>query len=174
VTAATTNSGNMLDDSTTTNGLKFVASYSDGGGAAASTVGTIDLATKSLIDVTTSTGALQAAKATGSATATDFTALTASDVGTNNAVTLSNIDKAIADVTSYSALVGSTSARVTEQQSFVASQQTNLTNSVSTMVDADMNAVSTRLSALQTQQQLGVQSLSIANQSTSMILKLFQ
>jgi flagellin len=36
-----------------------------------------------------------------------------------------------------------------------------------------MNEASTRLQALQTQQQLGVQSLSIANQQTSMILKLF-
>jgi len=34
--------------------------------------------------------------------------------------------------------------------------------------DADMNEVSTRLQALQTQQQLGVQALSIANQNTQM------
>ena len=49
-----------------------------------------------------------------------------------------------------------------------------MTNSVSTMVDADMNEASTRLQALQTQQQLGVQSLSIANQNSQMILRLFQ
>jgi flagellin len=52
--------------------------------------------------------------------------------------------------------------------------QTNLSNGVAALVDADMNQVSTRLQALQTQQQLGVQSLSIANQSSQMILKLFQ
>jgi flagellin len=45
---------------------------------------------------------------------------------------------------------------------------------VSSLVDADMNEASTRLQALQTQQQLGVQSLSISNQNTQMILKLFQ
>jgi flagellin len=42
------------------------------------------------------------------------------------------------------------------------------------LVDADMNAESTRLQALQVQQQLGVQSLSIANQSSQQILSLFR
>ena len=41
------------------------------------------------------------------------------------------------------------------------------------LVDADMNVASTRLQALQTQQQLGIQSLSIANQNSQLILKLF-
>jgi len=41
-------------------------------------------------------------------------------------------------------------------------------------VDADLNVASTRLQALQVQQQLGVQSLSIANQSSQSILRLFQ
>jgi len=49
-----------------------------------------------------------------------------------------------------------------------------LTGGVSSLVDADMNEASTRLQALQTQQQLGVQSISIANQNAQMILKLFQ
>ena len=42
------------------------------------------------------------------------------------------------------------------------------------MVDADMEEVSARLQALQTQQQLGVQSLSIANQAPQAILSLFR
>ena len=41
-------------------------------------------------------------------------------------------------------------------------------------VDADMNEESTRLKALQTQQQLGIQSLSIANSSAENILQLFR
>jgi flagellin len=44
---------------------------------------------------------------------------------------------------------------------------------VGSLVDADMNQESTRLQALQVQQQLGIQSLSIANQSAQAILKLF-
>jgi flagellin len=42
------------------------------------------------------------------------------------------------------------------------------------LIDADMNAESTRLQALQVRQQLGVQALGIANQSASQILQLFQ
>ena len=42
------------------------------------------------------------------------------------------------------------------------------------LVDADMNEESTRLKALQTQQQLGIQSLSIANSSAENILQLFR
>ena len=37
-----------------------------------------------------------------------------------------------------------------------------------------MNVASTRIQALQTQQQFGIQSLSIANQNSQLILKLFQ
>ena len=45
---------------------------------------------------------------------------------------------------------------------------------VGTLVDADMNEESTKLQALQVQQQLGIQALSIANSSSQSILKLFQ
>jgi flagellin len=42
------------------------------------------------------------------------------------------------------------------------------------MVDADMEAASARLQALQVQQQLGVQALSIANQAPQSVLSLFR
>ncbi len=45
---------------------------------------------------------------------------------------------------------------------------------VATLVDADMNEESTRLQALQVQQQLGIQALSITNSSTQNILSLFR
>ena len=50
---------------------------------------------------------------------------------------------------------------------------TDYANGLSALVDADMNTASTRLQALQTQEQLGIQSLSIANQNSQLILKLF-
>ena len=50
---------------------------------------------------------------------------------------------------------------------------TNYATGIGALVDADMNTASTRLQALQTQEQLGIQSLSIANQNTQLILKLF-
>jgi flagellin len=138
-------------------------------------VGTIDLATVTLYKSGGATGILQSAKATGSGAATDFTALTAADIATATiGDTVSNADKALADLTSYAATIGATQTRVSEQTSLISSMQTNLTNGVASLIDADMNQVSTRLQALQTQQQLGVQSLSIANQSSQMILKLFQ
>ena len=55
---------------------------------------------------------------------------------------------------------------------------TNLTDSLTTgigsLVDADMEETSARLQALQVQQQLATQSLSIANQQPQNILSLFR
>jgi flagellin len=50
----------------------------------------------------------------------------------------------------------------------------SVSRGVGQLVDADMNQESTRLSALQVQQQLGVQALSIANSSSQSILSLFR
>jgi flagellin len=60
------------------------------------------------------------------------------------------------------------------QSEFVSNLMDAVTKGVGQLVDADMNAESTRLQALQVQQQLGVQSLSIANQSSQQILSLFR
>ncbi|MNX60497.1 Flagellin [compost metagenome] len=45
---------------------------------------------------------------------------------------------------------------------------------VGNLVDADLAKESAKLTALQTKQQLGVQALSIANQSSSVLLGLFR
>lgn len=153
--------------------VKLVASYVDGEGAAASTIGTIDLTTKALTNA--GAGLLDNAQATGSAAATDFTTLAAGDLtAATIADTLSNADKAIADLTEYASTIGATQVRVEAQSTFIKTLNEALTTGVSSLVDADMNEASTRLQALQTQQQLGVQSLSIANQNAQMIMKLFQ
>jgi flagellin len=100
--------------------------------------------------------------------------VTTSSVGTQIAAMLAAANLTIAALETAGANVGAAQSQVTTQQTFVATMQTNLSNGVASLIDADMNQVSTRLQALQTQQQLGVQSLSIANQSTSSIMKLFQ
>jgi flagellin len=87
---------------------------------------------------------------------------------------LTDVQTALNSMNTAATTLGAATTQIDTQQNFLASMQTNLTNSVGSLVDADMNQVSTRLQALQTQQQLGVQSLSIANQSSQMILKLFQ
>ena len=49
-----------------------------------------------------------------------------------------------------------------------------LKGGVGNLVDADLAEESARLQALQIKQQLGVQALSIANQSSSILLGLFR
>ncbi len=87
---------------------------------------------------------------------------------------LTSVEAALAAVTNYAAVIGSTQNRMTSSNALNMAITTNYSNGISALVDADMNQASTRLQALQTQQQLGIQSLSIANQSSQLILKLFQ
>jgi flagellin len=97
----------------------------------------------------------------------------ASDLATLNAYQ-KQVDAAISAVASAASELGTAQSRIQVQSSFVTSLQSSINNGIGALVDADLNTVSTRLQALQTQQQLGVQSLSLANQSSQMILKLFQ
>jgi flagellin len=85
----------------------------------------------------------------------------------------SQVDAAIQSITSAASTLGATKTRIEIQSTFVSSLSDAITSGIGSLVDADMNEASTRLQALQTQQQLGVQSLSIANQQTALILKLF-
>jgi flagellin len=91
----------------------------------------------------------------------------------NAAAMLTAVGAALQAVTNYSATIGATQDRMTAASTLNSALTTNYANGVSALVDADMNTASTRLQALQTQQQLGIQSLSIANQNSQLILKLF-
>jgi flagellin len=121
VVSSATFTGINATDGSNASPLKFIASYTDGGGSAASSVGTIDLTLKTLIDSGGGgTGVLEAAQATGAAAATDFTGLVAADLGSSKiADTLSNADQAIADLTTYAAEIGATQTRVTQQNEFI-------------------------------------------------------
>ncbi|OWZ91748.1 flagellin, partial [Sinorhizobium sp. LM21] len=57
---------------------------------------------------------------------------------------------------------------------FVENLSDSIEKGVGRLVDADMNEESTRLKALQTQQQLGIQALTIANTNSQNILSLFR
>ena len=61
-----------------------------------------------------------------------------------------------------------------QQQDFVSKLVDELSVGIGAMIDADMNEESTRLQALQVQQQLATQSLSIANQAPQSVLSLFR
>lgn len=87
---------------------------------------------------------------------------------------LAGIDKMLGSVTTAASDLGAIKTRVDSQGEFVSKIMDAIDRGIGQLVDADMNAESARLSALQTQQQLGVQALSIANQSSQNILSLFR
>ena len=84
------------------------------------------------------------------------------------------VDTALEDMTSAAADLGSMAMRIGLQEDFVSSLTDSIDKGIGRLVDADMNEESTRLKALQTQQQLGIQSLSIANSASESILTLFR
>jgi flagellin len=93
---------------------------------------------------------------------------------TNANSVLSLVESSITNVNSALAGLGAQSSQLANHASFVTTLSDSLTTGVGGLVDADVAAESARLTALQVQQQLGVKSLSIANQTPSIILSLFQ
>ncbi|MDF1630979.1 flagellin [Mycoplana sp. MJR14] len=87
---------------------------------------------------------------------------------------ISHVDRQLEAATSAAADMGSVSMRLDLQEDFVSKLTDSIDSGVGRLVDADMNEESTRLSALQTQQQLGIQALSIANSASENILSLFR
>ena len=93
--------------------------------------------------------------------------------GRARALDLSNQD-AIFAITDSAATLGAANARIEMQDEFVADLMDVIDKGVGRLVDADMNEESTKLKALQTQQQLGIQALAIANSNSENILQLFR
>ncbi len=147
------------------------------------TTGTIDIDTTNtiLFDTQTSgaTGGLldkdrTAGGSTASVTTLDISTLTDAAADQTTLQEYVQIaDAALADVITAASDLGAAKARIDLQKDFVSNLSDAITKGVGSLVDADMNQESTRLQALQVQQQLGVQSLAIANQNSQMILKLF-
>lgn len=73
-----------------------------------------------------------------------------------------------------SANFGSAETRIDTQREFVGKLTDALKSGIGTLVDADMEETSARLQALQVQQQLSTQALSIANQQPQNLLSLFR
>ena len=88
--------------------------------------------------------------------------------------TAANVDLAINAFTTILADYGTKSKSLDRQLTFVGKLQDSLETGVGNLVDADLAKESARLTALQTKQQLGVQALSIANSSSSILLGLFR
>ena len=72
------------------------------------------------------------------------------------------------------AALGSSKGHIEDQQKFISKLVDAMKSGIGALVDANMEEASARLQALQVQQQLGTQSLSIANKAPQMILQLFK
>jgi flagellin len=87
---------------------------------------------------------------------------------------ITTIGNAIGTATNKLASLGTSSTGLDTHLTFVGKLQDSLDAGVGNLVDADLAKESAKLQSLQTKQQLGIQALSIANQSSSSILSLFR
>ena len=94
--------------------------------------------------------------------------------GTVNSADVKEIEDAIQDVSSALSKLGTGAKALDTHMTNVMKLQDTLDAGIGNLVDADLAKESARLQALQTKQQLGVQALSIANQSSGSLLGLFR
>ena len=146
---------------------QIVSSYSRNAAGSAN-IATIDVALTGIrlfvSTAGTGTGVL------GTVFAIDVSAMTSGQIQAE----MDKAATAITSLTTVATTLGSVKSRISIQQTFVRDLRDAIGRGISSLVDADMNEQSTKLQALQVQQQLGVQALSIANQSSQSILRLFQ
>jgi flagellin len=173
--AATFNGVNWLSATSSTPAtFDLVSSFSRVSGTP--TIGkiTLTIASYSLYSASGSTGILESTGAVSVANM-DITSLTDSATDQTTLDTyIAQVTAAINSVASAAADLGAVKNRVSTNTEFVKTLMDSVDRGIGQLVDADMNAESTRLQALQTQQQLGVQALSIANQNSQSILSLFK
>jgi len=98
----------------------------------------------------------------------------ADGTGVLAAGSLTKIDAAIKSVTQGLSSFGVDSKAIDNQLGLVGKLQDSLNTGIGNLVDANLAQESANLQSLQTKQQLGVQALSIANQSTGVLLGLFK
>jgi len=99
---------------------------------------------------------------------------TAVDTATNASDALAALDTSINQLNSALARMGTGSKSLEIQNTFIGKIQDATQAGIGNLVDADLAKESSRLQALQVQQQLGVQALSIANSAPSTILGFFR
>lgn len=87
---------------------------------------------------------------------------------------LTAVELGLEAMTRAASQLGSISTRIQLQEDFVSALSDSIDSGVGRLVDANMEEESSKLTALQTQQQLAIQSLSIANSSAQNILSLFR
>ena len=159
VDSAQFNGLNLINGSETTN-IEVLASLSRSGTTV--TPGTIDVVPVNLnTDSGTPAGALNLTMDVETDAASRTTAL-------------ANIETMMTSAINAAAAFGSVQNQVEAQNEFIMTLVDALNTGIGALTDTDMEAASSRLQALQVQQQLGVQSLAIANQAPQALLALFR
>ena len=170
VTNANFAGSNLLQqDGAAASDLKVVASYNRVG--ATVTIDTINVAAADtqVLDVAGTGGIVGGLLATAF-----FDPSTAAVADTAIDTALGLVETALADLSTGAASLGAAKSRIDTQKNFLSNLSDSIDKGVGALVDADMNKESTRLQALQVQQQLGIQALSIANGNSQSILSLFR
>jgi flagellin len=105
-----------------------------------------------------------------------LTMASTSSIGTSTIATtvMARIDASLTNVNSALGDIGAQAKQIENHQVFISKLTDVLTQGVGNLVDADMAKEGARLQALQVQQQLGAQALSIANQAPQIVLSLFK
>jgi flagellin len=106
----------------------------------------------------------------GSIYSMDISSFSSSDID----LALTTVESGLSALTKAASQLGSISTRIDLQESFVSNLSDSIDSGVGRLVDADMEEESSKLTAFQTQQQLAIQSLSIANSSAQNVLTLFK
>ena len=146
---ATFDGANMLDGSSTS--LRFMANSDS----------------TSYITLSGQNLSLGGSIVTLASTASISTVTQANSVLTSLTSSITNVNQALGSL-------GAQSRQITAHNGFVSRLNDALTAGIGNLVDANMGKESARLQALQVQQQLGTQVLSIANQAPSIVLSLFK
>lgn len=140
-----------------------------------------------LIDGSATGGIEALANAAGSSFITASTqdlSLSGSIVTLASTATISTATKASSAISTIEASIdalglalaglGTDSKKLSMHNTFISKLTDELNKGIGNLVDADLAKESARLQALQTKQQLGIQSLSIANQAPATLLSLFR
>ena len=152
------------------NGVNLLNTDTDGNGATGlDVVGSINRIGAGAATATTIT----VATADLEASVTDITLTGTADTA-DAATTYTELTTMLDAAITGAAALGTSAKRLDDQSNFVSKLSDSLTTGIGALVDTDMEAASAKLQALQTQQQLGVQALSIANEAPSTIMSLFR
>jgi len=137
-------------------------------------------ATNNVLTITNTSGAtlsLASSALTGGTAGGGLAALAGLNVETSDASAasaLTAIEGLLTVAVNAAAALGSSQKRIENQGDFMITLIDSITSGVGSLTDADMEAASAKLQALQVQQQLGTQALSIANQGSQSLLALFR